>query len=217
MSKFNTYAKELDTVARDAFAGLTEAKAALDRATEKRNAYPEKRGVVDSSYMAKSARAKADYVEARDKYEALRRSMPERCNVKIKEIRERLEKSLAAYYEKKPEAIDANALALLQSGVMRPDDYATLFNRYVNESNFTMLALVGKCAADAAIPIAERDGANAPDAVQLRVIAANAKTYNGDAYRKAFDFLADTLNRTTKNNAMIPHWDSLTAETVSNF
>lgn len=217
MSKFNTYAKELDTVARDAFGELNEAKTALDRATEKRNAYPEKHGIVNAEYAAKSARAKADYVEARDKYDVLRRSLPESCNGKIEGIRERLEKSLAAHYEKKPEAIDANALALLQSGVLRPDDYANLFNRYVKESNFTMLALVGKCAADAAIPIAERDGANAPDAVQLRVIAANAKTYNGNAYREAFNYLADTLNRTMKNTSMIPHWDELTAETVDRF
>lgn len=217
MSTFNVYARELDTVARDAFKELNEAKSALDRATEKRNTYPEKHGIVNAEYAAKAARAKADYVEARDKYDALRRSLPESCSGKIKEIRDRLEKSLAAHYEKKPEAIDANALALLQSGVLRPDDYANLFNRYVKESNFTMLALVGKCAADAAIPIAERDGANAPDAVQLRVIAANAKTYNGNAYREAFDYLADTLNRTMKNTSMIPHWDELTAETVDRF
>lgn len=217
MSRFNVYARELDTVARDAFKELNEAKTALDRATEKRDAYPEKHGIVNAEYAAKSARAKADYVEARDKYDVLRRSLPESCNGKIKEIRERLEKSLAAHYEKKPEAIDANALALLQSGVLRPDDYANLFNRYAKESNFTMLALVGKCAADAAIPIAERDGANAPDAVQLRVIASNAKTYNGNAYREAFDYLADTLNRTIKNTSMIPHWDELTAETVDRF
>ena len=217
MSKFNVYAKELDTVARDAFGELNEAKTALDRATEKRDAYPEKHGIVNAEYAAKSARAKADYVEARDKYDVLRRSLPERCNVKITEIRERLEKSLAAHYEKKPEAIDANAVALLQSGVLRPDDYANLFNRYVNESNYTMLALCGKFAGDAAIPIAERDGANAPDAVQLRVIASNAKTYNGNAYREAFDYLVDTFNRTMKNNGMIRHWDELTAETVDRF
>ncbi len=217
MSTFNVYARELDTVARDAFKELSEAKTALDRATEKRDAYPEKHGIVNAEYAAKAARAKANFVEARDKYDVLRRSLPESCNGKTKEIRERLEKSLAAHYEKKPEAIDANALALLQSGVLRPDDYANLFNRYVKESNFTMLALVGKCAADAAIPIAERDGANAPDAVQLRVIAANAKTYNGNAYREAFDYLADTLNRTMKNTSMIPHWDELTAETVDRF
>ena len=217
MSKFNTYAKELDAVARDAFKELNEAKTALDRATEKRDAYPEKHGIVNAEYAAKSARAKADYVEARDKYDVLRRSLPESCNGKIKEIRERLEKSLAARYEVKPEHVDGNAVELLKSGIMRPDDYASLFNKMVGAENFTMARLIGKYAADSANAIAEKDGNNSPDAVQLRTIANNARTYNGNVYREAFDFLKDTLHRSLKNPAMIPSWDMLTAETVSNF
>lgn len=217
MSTFNVYARELDTVARDAFEELHEAKTALDRATEKRNAYPEKHGIVNAEYAAKSARAKADYVEARDKYDVLRRSLPESCNGKIKAIREELEKSLAARYEVKPEHVDGNAVELLKSGIMRPDDFATMFNHMVREENFTMTRLIGKYAADSATAIAEKDGNNAPDAVQLRVIASNARTYNGDCYRQAFDFLTDTLHRSLNNPAMIKNWDMLTAETVDKF
>lgn len=217
MSKFNNFAKELDSVARDAFKELTEAKTALDRATEKRDACPERHGIVNAEYAAKSARAKADYVEARDKYDVLRRSLPESCNGKIKGIRERLEKSLAARYEVKPEHVDGNAVELLKSGIMRPDDYATMFNNMVSAENFTMARLIGKYAADSANAIAEKDGNNAPDAVQLRVIASNARTYNGDCYRQAFDYLTDTLHRSLNNPAMITSWDMLTAETVSNF
>ena len=217
MSRFNVYAKQLDGVAREAFQELNEAKAALDRATDKCHAYPEKRGVVDSGYAAKAARANADFIEARDRYEARRRSLPDKCDGKISEIRETLERSISAYYEVKPDHVDGNALELLKSGIMRPDDYAAMFNNMVRDENFTMLRLVGKFAADAAAVIEKKDGANAPDAIQLRTIANNARTYNGDVYRQAFGYLVDTFNRTMKNHAMIPHWDELTAETVDKF
>lgn len=64
------------------------------------------------------------------------------------ELRAGLQKELRADGAASPDAIDGNALELLKSGIMTPDDYYALLDKYDN--NPTMLRMIGKYAQDAA-------------------------------------------------------------------
>ena len=73
MSKFNSYARKLDEQAKAAFAEYREAEAAYKKADIERSRYPQKAGYVTPEYAAKSARAQADFLEARQAFETARR------------------------------------------------------------------------------------------------------------------------------------------------
>ena len=57
MGKYKTYADRVDTLAREAFAKVKDTAAALEKAERQAKAYPQRAGIVDADYYAKSARA----------------------------------------------------------------------------------------------------------------------------------------------------------------
>ena len=63
MSKFNTYIRQINDIAAEAFKEYTAAQDAYKSAESKKNAYPRKIGL-GADYTAKSARYEADYAEA---------------------------------------------------------------------------------------------------------------------------------------------------------
>ena len=62
MSKFNTYIRQINDIAAEAFKEYTAAQDAYKSAESKKNAYPRKIGL-GADYTAKSARYEADYAE----------------------------------------------------------------------------------------------------------------------------------------------------------
>ena len=68
MSKFNNYAKKLNKIANATFAEYQTKRDAVKSAESKYNAYPWRDGA-DPTYLAKSARAKADLAEANAQFE----------------------------------------------------------------------------------------------------------------------------------------------------
>ena len=67
--------------------------------------------------------------------------------MKCKELRKGLEKAVQKDGLANPEAIDANALELLKSGVLTVEDYSAFSEKY--SGNSTMLKLVAKYALEA--------------------------------------------------------------------
>lgn len=211
MSKFNNYAKKLNEIANGTFEEYRRAEAAVKSAESRHNAYP-RRNNADPAYMAKSARAEADLAEARSAFEQVRRHLFDDKRREIAAVRAELEKAVFDAFAADPKAVDANTLALMNSGIMTADEYSRLIDSAIASGNFTMTRLLAKSAADMAEKVTDSDVARS-----YRLVSHKGKGMDGREYLQAFDFLADTFNRCERNFALSTKWDELTSPVVDSF
>ena len=211
MSKFNNYARKMNEIANATFAEYRKKSDAVKSAESKFNAYPWRDGA-DPSYLAKSARARADLAEARAQFEHCRRHLFEEQRRDIAVIRAELVKALGKEYAADPKAVDTNTLALMNSGIMTADEYSRLIDSAIASGNFTMTRLLAQSAADMAEKTTDADVARS-----YRLVSHKGKGMDGREYLQAFDFLADTFNRCERNFALTTKWDELTSPVVESF
>ena len=211
MSKFNNYAKKLNEIANATFTEYRAKSDAVKSAESKYNAYPWRDGA-DPTYLAKSARARADLAEAKAQFEHCRRHLFEEQRKDIAVIRAELVEALGKEYAADPKAVDANTLALMNSGIMTADEYSRLIDSAIASGNFTMTRLLAKSAADMAEKVTDSDVARS-----YRLVSHRGKGMDGREYLQAFDFLADTFNRCERNFALSTKWDELTSPVVDSF
>ena len=101
MSKFNSYARKINEIARATFAEYREKSEAVKSAESRYRAYPWRDGA-DHSYLAKSARAEADLAEARAQFEHCRRHLFEERQRDVAVIRAELVEALNYEYAADP-------------------------------------------------------------------------------------------------------------------
>lgn len=215
MSKFNRFAKDLNDIAKAAFAEYAAATAQLEKAQRLAKEYPLRNGM-DAHYAAKRARAQADLMDAKNAVRAAQTNY-ERRAAEIKTLRKELEAAIEDAYSADPKKLDTATLELLKSGILNPTEYGRLMNEAQAADNPTMVRLIGKYADDASNARGEQYGQNDEGARALRAVAYASKRSNGEDYLKTFDAITYTYDRCTKNPALINSWDSLTAEAVENF
>lgn len=219
MSKFNHYAKDFDSIAKRAFAEYRSAEINLKRAEDARKAFPIRNGVVTAGYAANCAKAQANYLEAVQMVEAVRKKMIEGVyQDEICELKTDLENELSKTFAVDPAKIDSNMLELLKSGIMSTSDYNTMMKKAMDSDNITMARLIGKYADQAAQerennPMIGRDATTA----QLRALAVQSQGYTGNNYIESFNVLSYTFERCAANPAMIDSWDTMTADIVASF
>ena len=212
MSDFNCYAKEVDNIAKEAFAEYKTAEQNLSYAEELAKNYPVNKSGT-SEYQAKAARYQAELAEARLRVEQEKEKLRS-YNDDVQKIRERLVKVVNARYGANPEDVDANTVTLIQSGILTAADYVTLIDRAVADNNVTMARLLAKSAEELAKTISETDER---EGTKLRLKAYSVQNITGREYIETFDQLADVFRRCTNNPFMINEWDNLTAETIKTF
>ena len=212
MSKFNNYAKKLNEIANATFTEYQAKSDAVKSAESKYNAYPWRDGA-DPTYLAKSARARADLAEAKAQFEHCRRHLFEEQRKDIAVIRAELVEALGKEYAADPKAVDANTLALMNSGIMTADEYSRLIDSAIASGNFTMTRLLAQSAAD----MAEKTTGDADISRSYRLVSHKGKGMDGREYLQAFDFLTDTFNRCERNFALSTKWDELTSPVVDSF
>ena len=211
MSKFSSYAKRMNEIANATFAEYREKSDAVKSAESKYRAYPRRNGA-DPAYMAKSARAEADLAEARNAFDQMRRHLFDDKRKEIAAVRAELEKAVFDAFAADPKSVDANTLALMNSGIMTADEYSRLIDSAMASGNFTMTRLLAKSAADMAEKVTDSDVARS-----YRLVSHKGKGMDGREYLQAFDFLADTFNRCERNFALSTKWDELTSPVVDSF
>lgn len=216
MSKFNSYAKKLDEQARAAFKAYRDAEAAYKKAEQKAREYPQRNGMVNADYAAKSARAQADFLEAKQAYETARRTFRE-SDTQFNAMRRELAAAIDDAYSADPAQLDTATLELLKSGILTGSEYAKLLEQAKAASNPTMVRMIGRYAGEAAKARGESHGMNDREATALRMAEYNSRSYTGGDRLQAFDNRVELYHRCTNNPAMIDHWDEFTAETVENF
>ena len=211
MSKFNNYAKKLNEIANATFTEYREKSDAVKSAESRCNAYP-RRNNADPAYMAKSARAEADLAEARNAFDQMRRHLFDDKRREIAAVRAELEKAVFDAFAADPKSVDANTLALMNSGIMTADEYSRLIDSAIASGNYTMTRLLAKSAADMAEKVTDSDVARS-----YRLVSHKGKGMDGRQYLEAFDYMGDVFNRCERNFSLAGKWDELTADVVERF
>ena len=119
--------------------------------------------MVDAQYAAKSARAQADFLEAKEAYRKAK-GVLESHKSEIAALRKELVAELDDHYAADPAALDSNTLELLKSGVLKANEYAKLMDKAQAAGNHTMARMIGKYAADAAEEGGNKYGQNSEQA-----------------------------------------------------
>ena len=211
MSRFNSYAKKVDALARSAFEEFLEAEKKFKAADAERKKHPQG-GYSTAEAAAKSARVHADFLRAKADLEAARKALSAHSE-EIGQLRRTLEDEVESYYAADPSAVDASTIALLQSGILSASEYNRLLENAKGSGNFTMARLVAKSAGDAAEEVARKYGENDSKARELRRVSYNNSDGGADTMAR-FDYLANVFSRTCNNPSMIGDWNDLTEHIV---
>lgn len=175
MSKFHNHAQRVDSMARETFAEYTETKVEFEKAEKRHRDLPQRHGMVDYDYAAKSARAEADFAEAKKRLEDVKRNMAMKIN-EVENIGRELAEAVDHDCSVDPAQLDMAVVELLKSGIMRPAEYAKLLQEAQNAGNTTMVRIVARYAEIAAAETAKQYGQGDTAAKQLRAVA-----HQGDA------------------------------------
>ena len=214
MSEFNRFAVALNESAKKAFSAYQEAEKAYQEACKQADGFPAFVSPQDTRKAYLKAKAYKERSEAQEALKYAQEAL--RSNREIGLIRMELEKEIDRTYAVKPEAIDSNAVSLLESGIMRTNDYVQMAERFEAEGNHTMIRYMAKYAEDMAEKLSKRDG-ESDETRALRAIGIEARNLDGAEYLQAFDTLKNVYERSANNPAMIDCWDDLTAEAIEEF
>ena len=225
MSQYNKYAQRLDTAFKTAREEYMEAwnqlqaaqKANTDAQAWRAETY---RGEND----LRRQRAKAELLEAEHTFKATESRVWAEFDRQKEAIRRDLESDVRASSTVDPDAIDANALELLKSGILTADDIISMVNKY--DSNLTMLRLISKTAKELADDKQHTDAKTRGLLYTLCNQIGNGK----NSTMRNFDDLVEISNycsgrggggtqRTTPAHtvAMAGKWEELASTAVENF
>ena len=224
MSQYNKYAQRLDTAFKTAREEYMEAwnqlqaaqKANTDAQAWRAETY---RGEND----LRRQRAKAALLEAEHTFRAAESRVWAEFDRQKESIRRDLESEVRTTSTVDPDAIDANALELLKSGILTADDVFSLVDKY--DSNITMLRLISKTAKE----LADDKNTDAKTRGQLYVLCSQIGNGKNSTMRN-FSDLVEISNycsgrggggtqRTTPAHtvAMAGKWEELASTAVENF
>ena len=224
MSKYNQYAQHLDTafkMAREEYMNAWNKLQAAQKANTDAQAWRAEtyRGETD----LRRQRARAQLLEAEHTFRATESRVWAEFDRQKEAIRRELESDVRASSTVDPDAIDANALELLKSGILTADDVFSLVNKY--DANVTMLRLISKHAKE----LADDKNTDAKTRGQLFVLCSQIGNGKNSTMRN-FDDLVEISNycsgrggggtqRTTPahTTAMSQKWEQLSGDMVSNF
>lgn len=216
MSKFNKYIKQAEKAAKQAIEKYNAAEAVFQQATQKMNDTPMTRFPDDPVYQARATLVKHEWNERRAQFDAVRRNLPGEIEAELRKIRCELEADLTDSFAPTPEQIDSNALELLKSGVLRPNEYVRMADDAVNSGNYAMARMIGKYAGEALEAEVEKNGRSSVS-VMLQQAVARSRQTGAEDYLDKFDALADMAQRCVKNPSMPAYWDRLMGDLIRDF
>ena len=224
MSQYNKYAQRLDTAFKTAREEYMEAWNQLQAAQKaERDAQAWRAETYRGENDLRRQRAKAELLEAEHTFKATESRVWAEFDRQKEAIRRDLESDVRASSTVDPDAIDANALELLKSGILTADDIFSMVNKY--DSNLTMLRLISKTAKE----LADDKNTDAKTRGQLYVLCSQIGNGKNSTMRN-FSDLVEISNycsgrggggtqRTTPAHtvAMAGKWEELASTAVENF
>lgn len=204
-----TIREKIEELARSTFDEMQKTEGAYKKAKAAKEALSLHTGPADAEYMAKAARAEADFQEAELAVINMKRKLPQMAEEKLAAIRREYAAELMTRFGIDPAKLDQASLELLKSGIMKPSEYRIMFDKAARDENVTMTRVIAKFAAEAYPDIAKKYGENDNRARELRMIGYKGNLDPAAEKLDAFDRVSDTFHRTLNNSAMIKHWDGL--------
>ena len=113
----------------------------------------------------------------------------------------------------RPDQLDANAMELIRSGILKPNELSAMLQDF--KDNPTMARMIGAHARKRA---EEADAAHDNNArANYLVIANDVAANDGSEYVAAFDYIADVFRRCVRTPDLAKEWDNLTAGVIESF
>ena len=204
MGTFNEFVTRADALADEVFTEYTLTKRRFEAAERKKAETPVKSGLVSAEYAVRAAKAEANYLEAKEKFETVKRGLPEKSR-QMQAIREDFVAAVDSHFAADPAKLDKSTLALLESGILKPGEYERLMASAEKDENYTMVRLIAAKAAEVADKAPTRDG----EAI-LKAVAMRGRNADGADYVKAFDVgIVSLFERCLKNPSLYSSWDML--------
>lgn len=149
MSKYNGYARKLDTAfktAREAY--LTAYKRLGEAKANYKDKAEYRAGEQTYYWKARKAEAEMELAKAEASFDKAKNESWESFKREAQALKNALAKEIMGDGLADPEALDTNAVELLKAGILNVDDIESFVERYDN--NPTMLKLISKYAGDMA-------------------------------------------------------------------
>lgn len=214
MSKFVSYVERANSIATSSFDNYKEARDKYQKAEARYKAESSRyKDPAGTNYRQQSiaARAKADLLEAEQALRDAQKFMQDEIS-SVQEVGRELQEAVYREYAAKGEEVDLATLELLKSGILKSQEYFTLYETARGNGNNTMMRLIGKYADEAADKAPTRELQE-----RLHTLYNIASVTPGKEYMDAFSVLEDAYRRTANNPDMIPRWDEMTAAIIKNF
>ena len=202
MSRFNKYAKELESITFDAVKKLKDAEEKERKTQEALDMHPERRGFVDASYDIEYQRRKLAHDEAKEELRTLRATVPEELRRATKDIRARLKADADYYLAVDPKQLQPEVMSFLESGMLSVNDYSKLMKVAISDNNVTMIRMIADRAKKAAATGSDRER------IPLLSIADEASIYTTEAYLAAFDSISSVSETCMHNTRLADHWNT---------
>ena len=234
MSRFNGYARELEGAVKAYFERYKAAQQKvkdLDDKIEEVNADIrefERTGNKSAEYQARArlASLQVERNRASDEFTEVKKANKD-VHGQIGEIRSRLEAECNEAFALDPDAIDPGFFQLINSGLLKPADYESLWTKAEKAGNVTMMRLIADAAGVESE--AQHDKGNYKASSQLSNIAARRDDYTTNGVVRQFDELryiaklaigdpqAPSYTRSVPNEQFFERWDDLCSEAIENF
>ncbi len=149
MSKYNSYARKLNEAFKEARDEYNRDYAAMKEAEQEYNnsmKFRKEKKVGENEALRRKAELK--YIEAKETFKETEKKAWPGFQSTVKQLSSDLAKEIKNDNLADSDALDDHALKLLESGLMKVDDYASMFEKFDN--NPTMLRFVSKYAGKAA-------------------------------------------------------------------
>lgn len=227
MSKHNIYAQNLDKAfkeARDGYAAVVDKLNVARKEEQLANTWFVETYVGERE--SRKARAAAEWLAAKENFKVEAKRIWNEYDKKANAIRTEFLAAVKADGLANPDAVDANALELLKSGVLTPEDMEGFASRF--DGNPTMLKLISKYSNDAA----EKAKANGNHADYMRLVSVCAATRDGNGkvvrdWEKLTEVAMYCSGRTRRGDKtttdpdyvvrMGQSWESVSADAIANF
>lgn len=212
MGIFSEYGRRLDSITKSAIDNYKDAAQKAEIAEVRYNVESDPHKTINNAQQqAVAARAKADMLEAQQATRDAQQFMVKEID-SVRAVGQELQAAVGERFCANGEQVDIGTLELLKSGILKPQEYFSLYSKADKDGNHTMMRLIGKYAGDAAAQAPTQELQH-----QMESLANNSRHTMGSEYMNLFNAFLDAYSRTANNPAMIAKWDELTAGMINSF
>ena len=127
------------------------------------------------------------------------------------DIREQLLEDIKQNNAVDPSQIDEKTMMVLNSGIVKPDEYRILFDRFKAENNSTMMRLIGKHANEYYATHSNVEGI-----ASVATVLDDMHRMDSDPLDR-FDDISSAYMRATQNPAIIPYLNGICEQAIEDF